>query len=66
MCFSNGALVLLTSFLMNKLHDKYGITVLLPSLQQVVMWAVLSLKLLGKVIDSCAQCCFAVSPPLQD
>lgn len=53
-------------FFMSKLCDKYGITVLLPSLQQMVMWAVPSLKLLGKDIDSCAQCCFAVSPPLQD
>lgn len=53
-------------FFMSKLCDKYGITVLLPSLQQMVMWAVPSLKLLGKDIDSSAQCCFAVSPPLQD
>lgn len=51
-------------FFMKKLYDKYGITVVLFSPQQMVKWAVLSLKLPENDRDSCALFCFAVSPPL--
>lgn len=51
-------------FFINKLHDTYGITAVLFSLQKMVKWAVLSLKLLEADRDSCALFCFAVSPAL--
>lgn len=51
-------------FFIKKSHDKYGITVVLFSLQQMLKWAALTLNLLENGRDSCALFCFADFPSL--